>query len=528
MAEVAELAKRLDEVIEQQQLLQATLDEMKRERDAYRALYHEMLERNRNLERGLLAPKTERLMPKEQLSLAVLGELLPDVPPLDDLDEEQAIEAHTRQKPKRKPIPEHLPRREHVLVPAEVLAEGIEKFEKIGEEVTEVMERRPSSVIVVRFIKQAFKRKEPVQGKRAIYAATTPIAPIPRSIAGPGMLAETIVKRWEDHLPLHRLEKVYRRDGIELARSTMCGWHITLAELCKPVVDAMRHDAFESPYLCTDATGVLVQAKERCRTGHFWVMVVPARHVLFHFTKKHDSAAVDEVLAGYEGFLVADAHAVYDHLYRDGPIEEVNCWAHARRYFFKAMESDPDRARVALKLIGALFRIERRIAESPRKQREKVRKRQSSPVVDSFFSWCEAERDHVLDDTPIAKSLRYALNQRKGLCRFLTDGRLPIHNNMSELQLRREAVGRKNWLFVGSEDGAIANTIFVSLLASCRLHDIEPWAYLRDLLCLLPSWPAHRMLELAPLNWNATAKTNEVCGLLDDNLYRQATIANGA
>jgi transposase len=132
-----------------------------------------------------------------------------------------------------------------------------------------------------------------------------------------------------------------------------------LVELVKPVIDAMRLDAFEQPYLCVDATGVLVQAKERCRVGHFWVLVVPERHVLFEFTPKHDSDAVDSILAGYEGYLVADAHAVYNHLYREGAITEVNCWAHARRYFFKAIASDPDRARAALSLINALFRIER-------------------------------------------------------------------------------------------------------------------------------------------------------------------------
>ena len=124
----------------------------------------------------------------------------------------------------------------------------------------------------------------------------------------------------------------------------------------------------------------------------------------------------------------------------------------------------------------------------------------------------------------MSKGIRYALNQRTGLSRFLTDGRLPIHNNMSELNLRRQAVGRKNWLFVGSEDGALANTTFVSLLASCRLHDVEPWSYLRDVFCLLPDWPSHRMLELAPLNWKATAELDEVRDLLGGNLYRAATI----
>jgi transposase len=527
VADVAQLVQRLDEIVDEQRRMREAMEELKSERDAYHKLYLEMLERNRQLERGLLAPKTERLAPDEQLSLAVLGALLPSAPPaLDDsMLDVQEVKSHKRNKPKRKPFPKHLPRREHVLLPPEVEAEGLDAFEKIGEDITEVLEYRPASSIVLRFIKPKYVRKKSAGcSDKTVYVAQTPTAPIARSIAGPGMLADSIVKRWDDHLPLNRLERVYARAGLELARSTMCGWHMTLAELCKPVIDAMRLDAFTAPYLCTDATGVLVQANEHCRTGHFWVMVVPQRHVLFHFTKKHNSQAVDEVLGGYEGFLVADAHAVYDHLYRDGPVTEVNCWAHARRYFFKAMSSDPERAGVALKLINALFRVERRIAEAPRKHREKIRKKHSESILTIFFSWCEAEAEQVLDDTPVAKGIRYALNQRTGLSRFLTDGRLPIHNNMSELQLRREAVGRKNWIFVGSDDGAVANTTFVSLLASCHLHDVEPWAYLRDIFCLLPGWPDHRMLELAPLNWKATAELDDVRHLLATNLYRAATL----
>ena len=433
MTEVEQLAKRVEE-------LATVVDKLVGERDEYHRLYLEMLQRNRELERGLLAPKTERLVPQEQLSMQVLGMLLEKASD-ESLPETGEVKPHQRRKPTgRKRLPEHLPRIEHVLLHPEVEREGVEAFEKIGEEVTEILERHPSSAVVLRFVKPKYVRKDRARDEViTVYVGETPAQPIARSLAGPGMLADTIVKRWDDHLPLNRLERVYRRDGLELARSTMCGWHIALAELCKPLVDAMRLDAFAQPYLCTDATGVLVQAKDKCRVGHFWVLVVPNRHVLFEFTKKHNREAVDEVLAGYEGYLVADAHAVYDHLYRDGPVTEVNCWAHARRYFFKALSSDPERARAALGFINALFRIERRIAEAPRKHREKIRKKHATPVVRSFFSWCEAERDAVLDDTPIAKGIRYALNQRTGLSRFLKDGRLPIHNNMSELQLRRQA-----------------------------------------------------------------------------------------
>lgn len=528
-------------MLDEQRRVRSQLEEMKqarvaaeRERDEYHRLYLELLERARKLELGLRGQSAERLPPNEaQLSLEVLGMMfgperaiaaseLPDVS-----NEKQTIDAHERRKPTgRQKIPDCIPRVDIRVVPPEVERLGLDAFEIIGEEVTEILERRPASLIVARVVKPKFLLKNRKVGDPIeVHTAGTPQLPIDRGLAGPGMLADTIVRRWEDHTPLNRLEKIYARDGLELARSTVCGWHMQLVELVKPVVDAMRHDAFQQPYLCVDATGVLVQAKEQCRVGHFWVMVAPERHVLFEFTAKHNSAAIDMVLAGYEGYLVADAHAVYDHLYTDGKVTEVNCWAHARRYFFKAMFSDPERARAALGLINALFRIERGLADAPRKKREAIRRAKSKPLVDNFFSWCEAEAGKVLDDTPMQAGIRYALNQRIGLCRFLDDGRLPIHNNLSELNLRHEAVGRKNWLFVGSPDGAEANAIFVSLLASCRLHKVEPWSYLRDVLCLLSAWwPAHRMLELAPVSWSSTVASDEVRTLLAANPYRSLTL----
>jgi hypothetical protein len=305
----------------------------------------------------------------------------------------------------------------------------------------------------------------------------------------------------------------------------MSEWHITLARLCRSLVDAMLEDAFESPYLCTDATGVLVQAPERCKHGHFWVLVAPGKHVLYRYSDRHDGAAVDALLEGYKGYLVADAHVVYDHLYATGHVTEVACWAHCRRYFFKALESDPERAKAALAFIATLFKIERSVATAPRKKKEQARKRQSEPIVDRFFAWCDSERDLVLDESPISKAINYARNQRDALRRFLDDGRLPLHNNISELALRRQVVGRKNWLFLGSADGAEANTTFVSLLASCAMHGVEPWAYLRDLFILLPGWPRSRVLELAPVNWKATLEKDETQQKLAANVFRRVLLS---
>jgi hypothetical protein len=339
------------------------------------------------------------------------------------------------------------------------------------------------------------------------------------------MLAETIVRRWCDHQPAHRQEAIYARDGLELARSTICGWHQALAVSALPLITAMKADAWLSPYVCVDATGVLVQAPERCKNGHFWVLVAPEKHVLFEFSEKHDSAAVDRLLHGFRGYVVADAHSVYDHLYLAGQVIEVGCWFHARRYFFKSLESDPDRAKNALAFIAALFRIERSVADAPRKKKEAARDNKSRPIVRDFFAWCDAQKDLVLDESPIATAIGYALNQRKALERFLDDGRLPLSNNISERNLKREALGRKNWLFVGSDDGALANTVFVSLIASCQMHGVEPWAYLRDLFHLLPDWPNARVLELAPAYWKHTLQNPEAQRRLDENPLRRALLA---
>ena len=507
----------------------AVAEKLASERDRYRELYEKTLELCRKLEKGLIGPKRERVTDDDaQLRLALLGLLQnPEQSSEAVAKEEPAqIPAHTRAKPTgRKPLPEHLPRVDVEVVPDEVQRLGLDAFEKIGEDTSEVIERRPASLVVVRVHRGKYVLKGRERAEAAVVEQAAPLElPIERGLAGPGLLADTIVRRWQDHLPAHRLEGIYARDGIELARSTICGWHMELAGLAAPLINAMWKDALGSPVLCTDATGVLVQDKERCRRGHFWVVIAPERHVLFRYSAKHDGKAVDKLVAGYKGYLVADAHAVYDHIFNDGSIVEVSCWAHARRYFYKALLTDPDRSKMALALIGQLFKHEEQLAKHPPVSRLAERVVRSKPIVDRFFKWCDDEVDLVLDESPIATAIGYARNQRLGLQRFLGDGRLPLHNNHSELALRREAIGRKNWLFVGSDDGGETNATFVTLLASCQLHRLEPWSYLRDLLSLLPSWPVSRVLELSPLHWQKTREQPDTQQRLLANHFRAATL----
>ena len=521
------LGERLAELETAYVSLQQALTRAEAEREDYRTLYLLLREENEKLKRGLLGQKAERLSRDDrQLALAILDLMLGEQT-VAAIPETQQVREHERRKPPgRKPLPEHLPRVDIELVPLDVQREGLNRFERIGEEVSEVLERRPASAVVVRVIRPKFVPKDRLRnGPTPVRIAEPAELPIERGLAGPGLLADTVVRRWQDHQPLHRLEGIYARDGIALARSTVCGWHDELAALARPVVEAMREDAFRQPVLCTDATGVLVQAKEKCRTGHFWVLVAPPLHVLFGYSPRHDGAGVDKLLAGYQGYLVADAHAVYDHLYADGTIVEVGCFAHARRYFYTALGSEPERAREALALIGALFQIERQVATAAPTTRRAVRQEQSRPIVDRFFAWCDGLVDRVLDETPLAKAIGYARNQREALRRFLDDGRLPLHNNASELQLRRQVIGRRNWLFVGSDEAAEVNTTFVSLLASCGLHRIEPWAYLRDLFCLLPAWPRRRVLKLAPAYWQQTLEDKDAQERLAANPFRTAILA---
>lgn len=512
--------------VERLAALEQALARTEAERDQYRTLYLGLVEAYEKLKRGLLGQQAERLPPDDrQLTLALLTALLGEAGPASPAP--QPVRAHARTKPVgRKPLPAHLPRVDVELIPLEVQQQGLDHFERIGAEVSEVLERRPASAVVVRVIRPKFVPKDRLRNAPTPVRIAAPAdLPITRGLAGPGMLADSIVRRWQDHQPLHRLEGIYARDGLALARSTLCGWHAELAALARPLVDAMRVDAFAQPVLCTDATGVLVQAKEKCRTGHFWVLVAPARHVLFGYSPRHDSAGVDRLLAGYQGYLVADAHVVYDHLYADGTVVEAGCWAHQRRYFFKALGAEPERAREALAMIGALFKIERDLAGATRTHREAVRREQSGPLVARFFDWCDTLIAQVLDDTPLAAAISYARNQRTALERFLEDGRLPLHNNASERALRHEVIGRKNWLFVGTDEAAEVNTTFVSLLASCRLHALEPWAYLRDLFCLLPDWPHRRVFELAPVAWQQTLQQPDTQERLAANPFRAATLA---
>jgi hypothetical protein len=341
-----------------------------------------------------------------------------------------------------------------------------------------------------------------------IVCAPAPDEMIPRGLPAPDLLAKILVAKFADKLPFRRQEGMYARERVALSTATMCGWAEGCHELAHLIVDAMHEDMLlHSSFIGIDSTGVLVQANERCKRGHFWVLAADRDHVLFRYSKRCSSQEPTAFLKGFAGTVIADALAVYDVLFGlpEGPIEG-GCNSHARRYFYKALASDRERALIAIGYFNELFRIERQIKKLPPAQRLRIRQEQARPLVERFERWRAAELTDpaVAEGTPIRRAFNYTLNHWDALTRFLHDGRIPIHNNRSELELRRLVIGRANWLFVGSDDTAPWTCTFVSLIASCALHGLDPETYLRDIFRVLPRWPRHRVLELAPKFWAAT------------------------
>ncbi|MDI3292157.1 IS66 family transposase [Polyangium sp. 15x6] len=515
-------------------------DKLRHERDEYRKLYELASIELERFRRHIFGRKAEQVDPAQtQLAFTAVVEALGGLerlsepstdaqPPSEQPAGEKLPERNKSKQKERKAtphgrqsLPEHLPVHEIELLPLEAKGEGAASLVRIGEEVSETLEWRPAGYVRVRVVRPKFAtRGKPEQGVRVEPA---PEAPIPRCMAGPGLVAHVLVSKYADSLPLHRQEKIHERQGVPLARSTLCNWVSASCGLLRYIVDAMSVDAKSAHCIAMDATGVLVQAKEKCRRGYFWVLVADRDHVLFRFTPRHTQDGPREFLRGYKGYVLADAHNVYELLYRTEEVTEVGCWAHCRRGFFKALSSDKERALAALGFIGKLYAIDAETKDLPPARRTEERRRLATPVLETFRIWLDVQGLVALPKSPVGQAIGYARNQWAPLTRFLDDGRLRLDNNGSELELRRQAVGRKNWLFVGSDEGAEWNTIAVSLIASCELHGIEPWAYLRDVLILLPEWPRDRVLELSPKHWKQTLEKTDARQRLDSSIWSRVS-----
>jgi transposase len=422
-----------------------------------------------------------------------------------------------KQPRRRKPAAHDIPVLDVVLEPPERMAPGGEQLEKIGEEVAEHFERKPASMIRVRVIRPKYKLPSSTNdGATTVAISAVPERPLPKALAGPGLLAHVLISKYADHIPLHRQESIFKREGVPIARSTLCGWVQGSVELLRHIVEAMWNDAKGAPIAIADATGVLVMAQDECKRCHFYVVVVPKQHVLFRFTERNNGEAVARILAGFPR-LHLDASAVYHEVFRNDPdVVEVGCWAHGRRKFFEALSTDRDAAMFGIGMIGLLYDAHNAARRADGHVDVDQRRAAARPLLARLFAWARAEYRSRSTGDPMKTAVGYLLRQRRPLTRFLDDGELRLDTNPAELELRRPVVGRKNWLFIGSDGAAHWNTTVVSLIASCHMHSIEPWAYLRDVLTLLPVWNSTRVLELAPKNWVKTREQPETQRLLNE------------
>jgi hypothetical protein len=362
-----------------------------------------------------------------------------------------------------------------------------------------------------------------------VIVAPKPSPPIPGGMAGPGLLAQVIVGKYADHLPLHRLERIFARQGAHFTRQTMCDWCAGCAELLWPLCELIRDQVLASFVIHTGDTPVDVRDAHAKRQfqARFWSYLGDESHPLtwFAFTTTRQRAGPDKVLGAYRGYLRADGYGGYDDyegvaIGENSPILKVACWAHARRKFHDALRTDSTRAQIALAWIGQLYALEKSLRQRVQGEWRELlletragliaaeRQACAKPILEKFRSWLDRQAADALPKSPIAVATRYALNQWDALSRYVEDGRLQIDNNAAERALRGIAIGRKNWLFRGSEEGGRTAAVMFTLISSAVRNQLDPWAYLRDVLMRLAALrdsaeglSRENLLPLLPDRW---------------------------
>ncbi len=404
----------------------------------------------------------------------------------------------------RQPLPRHLKRERivHDLAEKEKHCSTCQQdLRPIGEESSERYEYIPAKLTVIEDICKKYACACTVK------TATKPSQPIEKSMAGASLLAQVIVAKTADHLPLHRQEKIFERHGVDISRKTMGGWLAQCADLLKPLYGSMKEVLFQSKVIGTDDTSVKVLDVKLpfARTGRIWPYYGDPDHpvILYDYTATRERAGPEEFLKGYSGYLQADAYGGYDAFFKDPArgLIEVGCWAHARRYFHKALESDQPRMGPALLLIAQLYRVEKEARPLTAEDRLRLRQLQSQPILEKLHNYLSEIQAEVLPKSPEGRAVRYTLKNWTALTRYCEDGDLQIDNNATERAIRGVAVGRNNWMFFGSDEGGKTAAVLRSFVVSCQRVGVDPFVWLKDILSRIADHPITRIAELLPHNW---------------------------
>lgn len=420
------------------------------------------------------------------------------------------VQAFERRKPARRALPEHLPR-ERIVYPSPSACPCCGgALRKLGEDVTETLELVPRQWKVIQHVREKYS----CRSCEAITQPPAPSHPIARGRAGPGLLAHILFAKYGLHLPLNRQSSVYAREGIELDVSTLADWVGAAAATLMPLVEAIRSHVFAAERIHADDTTIPVLAKGKTRTARLWTYVRDDRPfggpdppaAIFFYSPDRAATHPEQHLARYAGLMQADAYAGFNRLYgagrEAGPIIEAACWAHARRQFFDLARLDKAPIAIeAVERIDALFAIEREINGLTSQERRRVRNERSRPLIIALEAWLREQHAKLSRQSKVAKAIAYSLTRWVALTRFLDDGRLCMSNNAAERAIRPLAVGRHNWTFAGSDEGGRRAASIYTLIETAKLNDLDPQAWLADILARLQDHPAKRIDELLPWNW---------------------------
>lgn len=429
---------------------------------------------------------------------------------------EQRQSTPTTDAPKaRREFPAHLPRETKTIAPHEEACPDCGgALKHLGEDVSETLELEPVRFKVIRHVRP----KLACASCDTIVQAPAPARPIERGMAGPGLLAHVLVGKYADHLPLYRQAEIYAREGVELDRTLLAQWVGNVSALLTPLIDALRAHVFSADVVHADDTPipVLAPGRGKAKTGRLWTYVRDERPcagevapaVWFAYTSDRKGEHPQRHLENFTGVLQADGYAGFSTIYDGGRVLEAACWAHVRRKFFDLYDANKSAlAEEMLDRIGALYAIEQEIHGRPPHERRAVRQERSGPLLDAMKAWLGHILPSLSQKSAMAKAIRYALNRWEALGRYRDDGRVEIDNNAAERALRCVALGRKNFLFAGSDSGGERAAAIYSLLGSAKLNGHDPEAFLREVLTRIADHPITRITELLPWNLDTAHAT---------------------
>lgn len=545
--EVEQLHSTLKRSADEAELLRAErqqfLEQLQQKGRQIDSLQHQL----QYLLRRLFGRSAEKIDPKQMVLFeTLLNQLASQTPAAPEIPEPAPAPRPSSNGHGRRKLPSDLPRRKviHDLPEEEKPCPCCGKMRHVmGQEVSEQLDYVPAKLTVIEHVRLKYVcpacEQNASEAGPQIVTAEKPLSPIEKGLAAPGLLSYVIVSKYSDHLPLHRLEHILARHGIAIARSTMCDWAAQCAALLRPLYLRMIEEVLRSKVIHTDDTPVDVLDREldRTRTGRFWVYLGDPDHpyTVFAYTPSRSRDGPQQFLQGWSGFLQADAFGGYDGIYAGeagGHVTEVACWAHARRKFYDARNSDAATSTEALAYIRLLYDVEDEakqqvdalepsealgqasqaadangssLAARRAELIRTLRQEKSALRLQQFKTWLESQQASrggpVLPKSPMGQAITYALNQWDALCVYTTDGDLAIDNNASENALRRVALGRKNWLFCGSDKGGDTAAVLFSLIATCQRHRVDPFVYLRDVLTRIAATPLDQIADFLPDRW---------------------------